>query len=391
MELSKVTMEIFTKLEQQWLNCSTMNINEAKKTRILSIDGGGTSAIVATAFLIHLEHQIQSKTSDSSSRIADFFDIVAGTGIGAVLAAFLTAADSSGRPLFSAKDAAVFLDQNYSEMFKPKRSGLLRRRRGHRCSSDSLEKVLKAALLKDDKPMTLKDTCKPILVPCYDLKTSAPFVFSRAAASASEWKSLDFELWKVCKAAMATPAVFEPFELTSVDGKTACVAVDGGLVMNNPTAAAVTHVLHNKVDFPSVNGVEDLLVLSLGNGTLGSRAKVSVGRNGECSTGCVVDIAVDGVSETIDQMLSNAFCCNQGDYVRIQANGLGGSDSGLMTMEEALKERGIESLTFGAKRLLTETNGERIESFVQRLIAASTKSSLPPSPYKPLSPLLDGR
>jgi len=75
----------------------------------------------------------------------------------------------------------------------------------------------------------------------------------------------------------------------------------------------------------------------------------------------------------------------------MQANGLGGSDSGLMTMEELLKERGIESLTFGAKRLLTETNGERIESFVQRLIAASNKSSLPPSPYKSLSPLLDGR
>lgn len=391
MELSKVTMEIFTKLEQQWLNCSTMNINETKKTRILSIDGGGTSAIVATAFLIHLEHQIQSKTGDSSSRIADFFDIVAGTGIGSVLAAFLTAADSSGRPLFSAKDAAAFLDQHYSEMFKPKRSGLLRRRRGRRCSGESLEKVLKAAFSKDDKAMTLKDTCKPILVPCYDLKTSAPFVFSRAAASASEWKSLDFELWKVCRAAMATPSVFEPFELTSVDGKTACAAVDGGLVMNNPTAAAVTHVLHNKLDFPSVNGVEDLLVLSLGNGTLSSRGKVSVGHNGECSTGCVVDIAIDGVSETIDQMLSNAFCWNRGDYVRIQANGLGGSDSGLMTTEEVLKERGIESLTFGAKRLLTETNGERIESFVQRLIAASTKSSLPASPYKSLSPLLDGR
>jgi len=143
-------------------------------------------------------------------------------------------------------------------------------------------------------------------------------VFSRAAASASEWKSLDFELWKVCRAAMATPAVFEPFELTSVDGKTTCVAVDGGLVMNNPTAAAVTHVLHNKVDFPSVNGVEDLLVLSLGNGTLSSFGNVSVGRNGDCSTGSVVDIAVDGVSETIDQMLSNVFCWNRGDYLRIQ-------------------------------------------------------------------------
>ncbi|KAM1157786.1 hypothetical protein TB2_027916 [Malus domestica] len=38
MELSKVTLEIFTKLEQKWLShCQT-----AKKTRILSINGDGT-------------------------------------------------------------------------------------------------------------------------------------------------------------------------------------------------------------------------------------------------------------------------------------------------------------------------------------------------------------
>lgn len=34
--------------------------------------------------------------------------------------------------------------------------------------------------------------------------------------------------------------------------------------MSNPTAAAITHVLHNKQEFPFVRGVEDLLVLSLG-------------------------------------------------------------------------------------------------------------------------------
>ncbi|KAL2899499.1 putative inactive patatin-like protein 9 [Bienertia sinuspersici] len=386
-ELTKVTMEIFAKLEQQWLSN-----NNNKKTRILSIDGGGTSAAIAVAFLVHLEEAIQAKTGDSKLRIADFFDIVAGTGIGGLIAAFLTASDDSSRPLFTARDVADFLTNNFSAMFKPKRGGVLRRRKTRRCSGESLEKVLKGVFSKDGRktPMTLKDTCKPILIPCYDLNTAAPFVFSRAAASASAWSSLDFELWKVCRAAMATPSVFEPFELTSIDGKTACFGVDGGLVMNNPTAAAVTHVLHNKVDFPSVNGVEDLLVLSLGNGALSSSGKLSVNnKTGECSTGCVVDVAVDGVSETIDQMLGNAFSWNRNDYVRIQSNGLGGSGSTIT--EEVLKEKAVESLTFGGKRLLAETNGERIEAFAQRLVAATVKSSLPPSPYKSLSPMLDGR
>lgn len=374
MELSQVTLEIFSKLEQKWLSHC-----EGKKTRILSIDGGGTTGFLAGAALIHLEDQIRAKTGDSHSRIADFFDIVAGTGIGALFAAMLTAEDGNGRPLFTATDAVKFVTEKQSELYKVKHVGVFRRQR--RFSGTNIDKVLKEALTREDgKVLTLKDTCKPLLVPCFDLKSSAPFVFSRA--DATESPSYDFELWKVCRATSATPSLFKPFNLSSVDGKTSCLAVDGGLVMNNPSAAAVTHVLHNKRDFPSVNGVEDLLVLSLGNGPLNSTSSLKLRPNGDCSTASVVDIVLDGVSETVDQMLGNAFSWNRTDYVRIQANGVAST-------EGVLKERGTESLPFGGKRLLTETNGERIESFVQRLVA-SGKSSLPPSPCKEtaVSPLL---
>ncbi|KAJ0052271.1 probable inactive patatin-like protein 9 [Pistacia vera] len=386
MELSKVTLEIFSKLEQKWLShCET-----TKKTRVLSIDGGGTTCIVAGTALIHLEDQIRLKTGDPDARIADFFDIIAGTGIGALLAAMLAADDGSGRPLFTARDAVELITCRNSEIFKVTFSGVLRRRR--RFSSKSMDKVLKEIFKRNDgKVLTLKDMCKPLLVPCFDLKSSAPFVFSRA--DASESPSFNFELWQVCRATSATPSLFKPFALTSVDGKTTCSAVDGGLVMNNPTAAAVTHVLHNKRDFPSVNSVEDLLVLSLGNGSLmGGSCGGKLRHNGECSTSSVVDIVVDGVSETVDQMLGNAFCWNRSDYVRIQANGLMSEGVvGPRMEEEVLKERGVESLPFGGKRLLTESNGQRIESFVQSLVA-SGKTSLPPSPCKEsaVSPLVNG-
>ncbi|XP_051120288.1 probable inactive patatin-like protein 9 [Andrographis paniculata] len=378
MELSKVTLEIFNKLEQKWLyHC------EGKKTRVLSIDGGGTTGIVAGAALVHLEDQIQAKTGDSSARVADFFDIVVGTGIGALLAAMLVSDDGSGRPIFSARDAVKFLSDKQAQLFKAKNIGVFRRRM--RYSGQSMDDVLKAVFQRDDgKVLTLKDTCKPLLVPCFDLNSSAPFVFSRA--DATESPSFDFELWKVVRATSATPSKFKPFKLTSSDGKTSCLAVDGGLVMNNPTAAAVIHVLHNKRDFPSVTGVDDLLVLSIGNGIQSSSSKTKLSRNGDCSTASVVGIVLDGVSETVDQMLGNAFCWNPNDYVRIQAN------SDAETAEEVLAKRGVESLPFGGKRLLTETNRERIGAFVQRLIATG-RSSLPPSPSKEtaVSPLVNGR
>ncbi|KAJ0255017.1 inactive patatin-like protein 9 [Hirschfeldia incana] len=386
MDLSKVTLDIFTKLEQKWLShCDT-----TRKTRILSIDGGGTTAIVAGASIIHLEDQIRLQTGDPHAQISDFFDIVAGTGIGGILAALLVADDGSGRPMFTAREAVKFIEEKNSELFEIRRTGVFRRSR--RYSGSSMDRVLQAAFRREDdgKALTMKDTCKPLLVPCYDLKTSAPFVFSRAGASESA--SFDFELWRVCRATSATPGMFKPVDVVSVDGKTSCSAVDGGLVMNNPSAAAVTHVLHNKRDFPSVNGVDDLLVLSLGNGSSSAQGR-KLQRNGECSTSCVVDIVLDGVSDTVDQMLGNAFCWNRADYVRIQVSGLTSGGDGIVgprkTAEELLKERGVETAPFGGKRLLTETNGERIEGFVQRLVA----SSLPPSPCKEsaVNPLADGR
>ncbi|XP_020213244.1 probable inactive patatin-like protein 9 [Cajanus cajan] len=371
MDLSKVTLEIFSKLEQQWLS----HYEATAKTRILSIDGGGTTAIVAGAALLHLQNQIRAQTSDPHAQIADYFDIIAGTGIGALLAAMITADDGFGRPLYTAGDAVHFIAENNRELYKAKGGGVFRRRR--RFSARSMEKALKRVFRRKEEEgrlLTLKDTCKPLLIPCFDLKSSAPFVFSRA--DASESPSFNFELWKACRATSATPGLFEPFHFASVDGKTSCAAVDGGLVMNNPAAAAVTHVLHNKRDFPSVNGVEDLLVLSIGNGAQAKR----VNSVGECSTSAVVDIALDGVSETVDQMLGNAFCWNRTDYVRIQAFGLEGEGT-QAEEKKVLNERVLESLPFGGKRLLQETNGNRIESFVQRLVATG-KTSLPPSPCK---------
>ncbi|CAM8891516.1 unnamed protein product [Rhodiola kirilowii] len=373
MDLSQVTLEIFSKLEQKWL----YDCESGKKTRVLSIDGGGTNGIVAGEALIHLEEQIRRKTNDPDATIADFFDVVTGTGIGAILAVMITADSGSGRPLFSAKEAVGYLEKRRAEMFKVTKSGIFRRRKGY--SGKGMDLVLKEALVSkiDGRVLTLRDTCKPLLVPCFDLNSSAPFVFSRA--DASESPSFDFPLWKVCRATSATPALFKPFSLTSTDGKTSCLAVDGGLVMNNPTAAAVTHVLHNKRDFPNVTGVEDLLVLSLGNGQLCNSESRVTKRDylTKCDTSRVVDIVLDGVSETVDQMLGNAFCWNRSDYVRIQGK---------------MGERGVESLPFGGKRLLTATNADRVQCFVQRLVA-SGKTSLPPSPCKltVVSPLANGR
>ena len=271
-EVDKLTYEIFSILENNFLfgygdtENRTNSINfpprdakpakhAAGKVRILCIDGAGaTDGILAAKSLAHLEACLRRKSGDANARVADFFDAAAGSGVGGVLAALLFTRGKDGRPLCSAEGALRFLTDNRRRISR--RAGLLRR---------VLRPAAKAEKLfrKTFGECTLKDTVKPVLIPCYDLVTRAPFVFSRA--DALEVDGYDFKMRDVCAATSADPSS-APTEMRSVDGRTRIMAVDGGVAMNNPTAAAITHVLNNKHEFPFCNGVSDLLVLSLGNG-----------------------------------------------------------------------------------------------------------------------------
>ncbi|CAA6668967.1 unnamed protein product [Spirodela intermedia] len=375
MELTELTLRIFSVLERQWLVHDVGDGSfkfpppqqQRRKTRILSIDGGCGFPALATALasLVHLEQLLQAATGDPEARIADFFDIVAGTGTGGVLAVLLTASTERRGPL-SARAAAELLRIDLPE--KLRWSIFRRRRRRRMFSARSLETILRAAL----GSLTLRDTVKPLLVPCYDLLSGAPFVFS--GAGAGESPALDFELWKVCRATSATPGLFEPFHVASVDGATVCQAVDGGLAISNPASAAVTHVLHNKADFPSVGRVEDLILLSLGSGGE-RRSRRWPPRVAE------MEIVMEGLSDAVDQILVNAFPGNADGYLRIQVNdspGAAEEEKGKLTEEglrrlgeRIMRERGVESLPLGGKRLSALTNGERMEEFVRRWLLRS--------------------
>ncbi|KAJ0262350.1 Patatin-like protein 6 [Hirschfeldia incana] len=350
------------------------------KVCVLSIDGGGMRGIIPGKALAYLEQALKLKSGDPNARIADYFDVASGSGIGGIFTAMLFASKDGDRPIFKADDTWRFLAKNGKSFYKSQPGKLLNRvmKTG---SGSKLEKSMKESFAE----LTLKDTLKPVLIPCYDLTSSAPFLFSRA--DALETDGYDFKLWEVCKATWAEPGVFEPVEMRSVDGKTRCVAVDGGLAMSNPTAAAITHVLHNKQEFPFVRGVEDLLVLSLGTGQL-------VDVKYECDKVMkwkakqwarpAVRISADGAADNVDQAVSMAFGqCSRSNYVRIQADGSSfgpckpnidtdASPSNVNMLvgvaEEMLKQKNVESVLFGGKKISEESNFEKLDWFAGELV-----------------------
>ncbi|KAK8534654.1 hypothetical protein V6N13_081101 [Hibiscus sabdariffa] len=372
--------------------------NQRGKICILSIDSGGMRGILSGKALAYLEKALKSKSGDPNARIADYFDIAAGSSVGGIFTAMLFATRDNNQPIFTAEETWQFLADNGKRIYRTgssKNGGIIKKilKNGSTgSSSNGLDKVMKEMFTTDRRRLTLKDTLKPVLIPCYDLSSTAPFLFSRA--DALETDSYDFPLWEVCRATSAEPGLFEPVLMQSVDGQTKCLAVDGGLAMSNPTVAAITHVLHNKQEFPFVRGVEDLLVLSLGTGQL---LEVSYEyeqvKNWRLKDWAkpMARISGDGSAESVDQAVAMAFQqCGSSNYVRIQANGSGVGRCGanvdtdpspsnvkmlIGIAEEMLKQKNVESVLFGGKRIGEQSNWEKLDWFAGELVLEHQRRS----------------
>ncbi|GJV82819.1 ribonuclease H-like domain-containing protein [Tanacetum coccineum] len=82
---------------------------------ILSIDGGGVRGIIPGVILQYLESQLQ--LDGEEARLADYFDVIAGTSTGCLVTVMLTAPDQHNRPLYSAKDNVPFYIENSPKIF----------------------------------------------------------------------------------------------------------------------------------------------------------------------------------------------------------------------------------------------------------------------------------
>ncbi|KAH6804007.1 PATATIN-like protein 6 [Perilla frutescens var. frutescens] len=165
--------------------------------------------------------------------------------------------------------------------------------------------------------------------------------------------------------------------------------------MSNPTAAAITHVLHNKQEFPFVRGVEDILVLSVGAG--GQLMEGSFDFD-QVKTWKAKDwarplarISGDSAAEMVDHSVAMAFGQSRSsNYVRIQANCSSFGQCGanvdsdpspsnikiLMGIaDEMLKQKNVESVLFSGKKIVEQSNSEKLDWFAEQLVLEHQRRS----------------
>jgi patatin-like phospholipase/acyl hydrolase len=284
-----------------------------QKVTILSIDGGGIRGIIPAVILEHLEKRLQEMTGKPDARLADFFDMIAGTSTGGILSCFYL---HPGRQ--AAGQAVDLYAGKGKSIFKPRFPGFLNKAASLFASkypAKGLEKALNEAF----GAVRLSETGKHSLITAYDIEKRRSVLFT--VPSAQKHPARDFFLKDIARATSAAPTYFPPASVVSAEGEQHTL-VDGAMFANDPALCALVEARKTtfvKHEYPIIR---ELYILSVGTG------KVSQGFSPEKASHWglagwavpVVDMLMTAspevVSYQLKQLFSVAGCAES--YVRME-------------------------------------------------------------------------
>ncbi|XP_051149821.1 patatin-like protein 2 [Andrographis paniculata] len=332
---------------------------------ILSIDGGGIRGIIPAVILEFLEAQLQ-KLDGKEARLADYFDVIAGTSTGGLVTAMLTAPDSNGRPLFAAKDIKPFYLENCPRIF-PQHSrvcGLMRKALklavigGPAYDGKYLQQVVREKLGET----LLHQALTNVVIPTFDIRHLQPTIFS--TFEAKESSSLDARLSDICIATSAAPTFLPAHYFKTESGGGAAPRefnlIDGGVAANNPALVAISQVtkqIHGRnPDFFPIKATDygRFLVISVGTGSAkaekrySARAAAKWGVLGWLLHGGsapLVDVFTQASADMVDYHLSVVFQAlhSQQNYLRIQDDCLRGEVASVDVATKANLEKLVQT------------------------------------------------
>ncbi|MFS7973973.1 putative patatin-like phospholipase domain, Acyl transferase/acyl hydrolase/lysophospholipase [Helianthus anomalus] len=214
--------------------------NTGKRITVLSIDGGGIRGVIPGVILEYLESQLQELDGEEA-RVADYFDVIAGTSTGGLVTTMLTAPDENNRPLYAAKDIVPFYLENTPKIFPQRRGpfawiiGLFKALLGPKYNGKYLQNLVKS-LLGTTK---LSQTLTNVVIPTFDIKNMQPVIFS--SFQVAREPSMDVQLSDICIGTSAAPTYLPAHCFRKGDRE--FNLIDGGIVANNPVSYNEHHLL----------------------------------------------------------------------------------------------------------------------------------------------------
>jgi patatin-like phospholipase/acyl hydrolase len=235
--------------------------------KMLAVDGGGIRGVISLKILQRIEQILIEKSGNHQYRLADYFDYIAGTSTGGIIAAGLSLG-------MSVADVLNFYSENGKDMFD--KASIVRRLR-YEFNSEPLAKKLRdvfgaTTTLGSTEIETL------LLLVMRNATTDSPWPicnnpFAKYNNPEHPACNLDMPLWQLVRASAAAPTYFPPETL--VCGDKSFIFVDGGVTMYNNPAFQMFLMATVSNYWPLAplerrgwkTGVDDILVVSVGSGT----------------------------------------------------------------------------------------------------------------------------
>ncbi|XP_062157620.1 patatin-like protein 2 [Alnus glutinosa] len=315
---------------------------------VLSIDGGGIRGLIPGTILSFLESELQ-KLDGEDARIADYFDVIAGTSTGGLVTAMLTAPDENNRPLFAAKDIKDFYLDHCPKIFPQDSSTLFpfvtkisKALSGPKYDGVYLHDIIREKL----GSLKLHQTLTNVVIPTFDITRLQPTIFSSYEVKKNP--SIDALLSDICIATSAAPTYLPTYHFETKDAEGEVIRefnlTDGGVAANNPALVAMGEVSKEMIkgnpDFFPIKPMDygRFLVISLGTGSHKAEEKYKatdaakwgimdwLTKGGSTP---IIDVYSEASADMVDLHLSVVFKAFHGEknYLRIQDDTLNGEIS----------------------------------------------------------------
>lgn len=246
--------------------------------RILSLDGGGLRGVLTLGMLREIETVLRERHGNSPTfRLCDYFDLIAGTSTGAIIAAGLALGMSVDEVYGHYMKLGKFVFKRSLLRWGPLRA---------KFDSDKVKEALIGVF--GERRLDSPDFRTGLLVVSKRLDTGSTWPLTnnpraryfRAGTQATTIPNAEYPLWQVVRASTAAPYFFDPETLNIGRGAGGLKGVKGDFVdggvspHNNPALQALMVATMDGYRFGWPTGEQQLLVVSVGTG----KADAEVGR-----------------------------------------------------------------------------------------------------------------
>lgn len=229
--------------------------------KLLALDGGGIRGMITLEILAKIERLLQERSGKGEEFVlADYFDYIAGTSTGAIIATCLALG-------MRVDKIRKFYIESGEAMFD--KAGLLRRFR-YKYEDENLAQSLKKEI-GEETTLGSENLRTLLMLVMRNATTDSPWpVSNNPGAKYNDTNrtdcNLSFPLWQLVRASTAAPTYFPP-EVISV-GEKKFVFVDGGVTMyNNPAFQLFLMATVEPYKVQWQTGEDQMLLVSIGTGS----------------------------------------------------------------------------------------------------------------------------